>query len=93
LKKKYRIDWTEALTTRLMMYWEDCNGNYKLVAEKMGLPPNRVKDKAKSIGLRKHKQKKLIVCLTCRKDFFSDGDHNRICSDCKKSDLFQGNVA
>jgi len=76
-----------------MIYWDECDGDFKEVAAKMRLPPNRVKDKAKSIGLRKHTIKKLSNCLNCRREFFSDGNHNRICGECRKSDLFQGNVA
>lgn len=71
-----------------MIYWDECDGQHKLVAEKLGLPPNRVKDKAKSIGLRRHSIKKLIACMSCRREFFSDGSHERICGECKRSELF-----
>ena len=91
--KKYRLEWTEVLTTRLMIYWDECDGDYKQVAIKMRLPPIKVRDKAKTIGLRKHKSKLVRRCLTRTREFFSDGSHNRICGICTKSDLIRGNVA
>jgi hypothetical protein len=74
-----------------MIFWDECDGNHKEVAEKLGLPPHRVKDKAKSIGLRRHSTKTVRKCMTCRKEFFSDGIHDRICSECKKSELYRIN--
>ncbi len=88
-----RIEWTDALETRLIMFWDECGGEVRLVAMKLNLPLSKVKDHAKSMGLRKHSSKTPKKCLCCDKKFFSSGAHNRICSDCTKSELFRGNVA
>lgn len=36
-------------------------------------------------GLKEIKTKRR-VCLSCEKEFASEGDHNRLCDSCRKSD-------
>ncbi len=45
--------------------------------------PTREKQKETPLTLRN--------CLSCSKPFYSEGIHNRICSDCKSLDVWRNN--
>lgn len=87
-----RAEWTPEELQRLRELWPD-NPDRRVIADLMGRSLSSILAKASIMGLpsevklRKNPLMKTSVrpCMTCGKDFVSEGIHNRVCGGCKST--------
>lgn len=98
--EKERISWTNEKREELFNLWAE-GKSAPQIAKMLDISVSAIYSQAVLLGITFHRKDsvgskrknkgKLRSCLCCKRKFFSEGPHNRLCEGCKSNnDLMSG---